>query len=1111
LAIIAKHKNDDWFTTNAEVLQEILQKTISRDDSGILDTMFPILEKFISLYPFPNQEEESQFDSIQFHSYASTTISEGLRSGSNLNGVLVLLKVVIQVDPSRIEPYAASLMRVLAKFTKEHIALPGPSSPAYEGGVRNLLSILEISRLVVNHLGDQRRVLLTSLIQLIEKSSNSQLCPVILDVVRDWILHRKDVYPTLKEKAGLVQKMQSYERLAGTLWSEYLDLVYSIYVDPSLRRTDLTVRLEQSFLIGCRSQDRVVRQKFIDLFDASIPQGLISRLTFVLGIQSWEPLADHHWLYLALELIFTSAEQDIQLKPSTVSHVADDGESSISVTVRELINPMRNLLFVQPEVAHNIWVDVFPAIWSSLNRREQADLGHHILVLFSKEYHIRQATLRPNVIQSLLCGIRCCSPPINLPPHLLKYLGRTFGAWHVTMEILQDSLEQVKDDEQGYEATHDALVELYADLAEEDMFYGSWRRRTLYAEANAALSFEQNGMWVDAQELYETAQGRSRNGSHPFSEVEFELWEDHWILAAQKLQQWDVLMDLARNEGSHDLFLECAWRLLDWNTEASTIEEHTTAIMDVQTPRRKVFEALSMLTRSTGNNLGPEFIRVIDDAMQLSLRKWASLPSVISLAHVPLLQHFQQVLELQEAAQIFASLSSTTASSLEKKSGDMKHILTAWRERLPNLGDDITIWSDLVSWRQHVFTAINRFFSPFITPANQGGATANNASTIGYRGYHETAWITNRFAHVARKHHLMDVCHNSLNKIYTLPNIEISEAFLKLREQARCYYQTPSELHMGMDVINNTNLMYFSNPQKAEFYTLKAMFFTKLGSKDDANRAFASAVQMDMTLAKAWAEWGKFGDRTFQENPSDMTSAASAVSCYLQAAGLYKSAKSRPLLIRILWLLSVDDGSLAVSRAFDTYKGEAALWYWITLVPQLLISLSHREAKHARYLLLNLAKLFPQVGFLAFLFVIAGLIDLSIQALFFQLRTSKEEMVALKRSTVPRPAQQASTLISGSPIKSVDPALSTSESSTADMNNIMQTPPSLRQPFEYLEEIVNILKTAFPLLALTMETFVDQVQSRFKNSPDEDCYRYSTILLTESISVRLQLTNGSAY
>ena len=116
-----------------------------------------------------------------------------------------------------------------------------------------------------------------------------------------------------------------------------------------------------------------------------------------------------------------------------------------------------------------------------------------------------------------------------------------------------------------------------------------------------------------------------------------------------------------------------------------------------------------------------------------------------------------------------------------------------------------------------------------------------------------------------------------------------------------------------------------------------------------------------MTQAKAWAAWGKFNDRMFKESPNDMTHAANAVSCYLQAAGLYKNYKSRPLLQRVLWLLSVDDAQFTISRNFDTYKGDAAFWYWITIIPQLCLSISQREVKQARYILLNLAKLYPQV------------------------------------------------------------------------------------------------------------------------------------------------------
>lgn len=401
----------------------------------------------------------------------------------------------------------------------------------------------------------------------------------------------------------------------------------------------------------------------------------------------------------------------------------------------------------------------------------------------------------------------------------------------------------------------------------------------------------------------------------------------------------------------------------DWADNRDSIEEQFKRLPEVATPRRRVFEAFLALLKVNPNpaEKNAEFTKLLEDAMQLSLRKWSSLPSHLSAAHVPLLQHFQQFVELQEAVQIFGSLSSTNAQNLEKKSSELKMVLQAWRERLPDLHDDISIWSDLVAWRQNVFNAINKAYVPLINNNAQGaGATANSGNTYGYRGYHETAWIINRFAHVARKHGLLDVCFSSLNKIYTLPNIEISEAFLKLREQARCHYQKPNDLQPGIDVINNTNLIFFSISQKAEFYTLKALFYSRSGENEDANVAFSQAVQLDITQAKAWAEWGRFNDRRFKASPGDMTLAAAAVSCYMQAAGQYKNGKSRPLLARILWLLSIDEGTLTVARAFDSYKGDGMFWYWITFIPQLLPAITQKQA---RYILYNLAKLYPQVGF----------------------------------------------------------------------------------------------------------------------------------------------------
>ena len=104
---------------------------------------------------------------------------------------------------------------------------------------------------------------------------------------------------------------------------------------------------------------------------------------------------------------------------------------------------------------------------------------------------------------------------------------------------------------------------------------------------------------------------------------------------------------------------------------------------------------------------------------------------------------------------------------------------------------------------------VNKIYVPLV-PQLTPGPNSNVTSTVNsfvYRGYHEKAWIINRFAHVARKHGMLDASVTLLSKIYTLPNIEIQEAFVKLKEQAKCHYESGgNELSLGLDVISNANV-----------------------------------------------------------------------------------------------------------------------------------------------------------------------------------------------------------------------------------------------------------------------------------------------------------------
>ena len=1187
MRVILNIKSDEWIIAQLSQIQHLLEKPLRFENPEVQDCLHnndaemdghrnirPLLRRVLEAIPKENAEEEDmdiETPSTEFITFLSIAATELITAG-NLLSSINMLWTLVQIKPNIVDQHIPQIMRALQQtLTKNHIAghAGGPSQMGIPQGVRPgdpspglpdaremeiqtklILKAIEIISLRMATLGESRRPFLSVLASLVERSQDKELCEKILKMVETWVFDSNEPWPTLKEKTAVLHKMLLFEsRIDPSLLHKFLELVIRIYEDPKITRTELTVRLEHAFLIGTRAQDVEMRNRFMSIFDRSLNKSASARLTYVLTSQNWDTLAESFWLSQAVQLILGAVEMsspaqlhqedfkmtplnqffDASKDPRRDNLILDDNFEEFmnnhkrfyislgDVKVGDILEPLCQLQHTDSEVAYKLWVALFPLFWASVLREDRMELEKGMVSLLTKEYHQRQVDRRPNVVQALLEGIVRSKPRFKMPPHVMKFLSKTYDAWYTAAVSLEESaITPIIDAPSVRESNLDALIDIYAGLQEDDLFYGTWRRRCKFVETNAALSYEQHGMWDKAQQLYEAAQIKARTGAVPFSQGEYMLWEDHWLICAQKLQHWDVLLEFAKHENFNDLLLEASWRNYDiWSGQENLdgLNSIIKAVSDAPTPRRTFFQAfMSLLKFHEKVETAQEFSRICDESIQLSIRKWHQLPRRITHAHVPILQNFQQLVELHDAQVICQSLAITNQTNLDQKSQDLKLLLGTWRDRLPNVWDDINAWQDLVTWRQHIFQLINRTYLALLPP-QQGNATGNSYA---YRGYHETAWIINRFAHVARKHQLPDVCINQLSRIYTLPNIEIQEAFLKLREQAKCHYQNTTELNSGLDVINNTNLNYFGQQQKAEFFTLKGMFLSKLNHKEDANDAFGTALYYDIRLPKAWAEWGYYNDEMFRAEPDNMDRAAAAVSCYLEAAGLFKNAKSRKLLSRTLWLLSVDTSENKVSHAFEEFKGETPVWYWITFVPQLLTSLNHREARLARAVLIKIAKLYPQ-------------------ALYFQLRTTREDLMAIKKSTEqkqerlnrqkqnsPAVKQDASEALSVPNGRSNNPSRPTTANGelahNADTNGTdgspkretneqrplekePERPSTPKKPWEFAEEIMSVLKTAFPLLALSMETMVDQIQKHFKCPPDEDAYRLIVALLNDGLSV----------
>uniref|UniRef100_A0A6N2NBL1 Non-specific serine/threonine protein kinase n=1 Tax=Salix viminalis TaxID=40686 RepID=A0A6N2NBL1_SALVM len=58
-----------------------------------------------------------------------------------------------------------------------------------------------------------------------------------------------------------------------------------------------------------------------------------------------------------------------------------------------------------------------------------------MITLLSKDYHKKQQASRPNVVQALLEGLQLSHPQPRMPSELIKYIGKTYNAWHIALEI----------------------------------------------------------------------------------------------------------------------------------------------------------------------------------------------------------------------------------------------------------------------------------------------------------------------------------------------------------------------------------------------------------------------------------------------------------------------------------------------------------------------------------------------------------------------------------------------------------------------------------------------------------------------------------------------------
>nr|XP_054766791.1 transformation/transcription domain-associated protein-like [Lytechinus pictus] len=660
-------------------------------------------------------------------------------------------------------------------------------------------------------------------------------------------------------------------------------------------------------------------------------------------------------------------------------------ESLRNVKTFTFLHAVSQLCHSDTELTHSFWVHLFPKVWKILSEKEQTTLSQEVSPFLCSGSHHYQKDAPKSTIHTFVEAVSRCSPPIVIRPCVLKYLGKSHNLWHRCVLMLEQTAitsgfsshhrprttsvyDFFEPDNTAamQQETLDSLSELYERLEEEDLWAGLWQRRCKFPETATALSYEQQGFFEQAQTTYEQAlaKARSEHNSGPASNMlfpEYHLWESHWVRCCKELSQWDILMEYGNTKGhtNPQLVLESAWRVPNWGAMKEALAQVEQSCPREMNWKVNLYRGFIAICHPDEKNL-TLIERLVEMSSKQALEEWRRLPHYVTQAHTPLLQASQRIMELQEASQVHHGLQPTNLGR-NQSLHDMKAIVKTWRNRLPMVSDDLSHWSDIFMWRQHHYQAIVQAYDN--SSSSTQDSQQHNHTML---GVHASAQSIINYGKVARKHSLIGPALDSLSRIHTIPSVPVVDCFQKIRQQVKCYLQMAGtmgkqELQEGLEVIESTNLKYFSREMTAEFYALKGMFLAQVGRSDEANKTFSSAVQMHDTLVKAWALWGDYLEQIFCKD-KQMSLGESAITCFLHACRHQNESKSRKYLAKVLWLITYDDEKAdhPLAKAVDKYSVGVPPIQWLPWIPQLLTCLVGNEGDLIINILMQVGRVYPQ-------------------------------------------------------------------------------------------------------------------------------------------------------
>merc|ERR1711871_1213804 len=168
---------------------------------------------------------------------------------------------------------------------------------------------------------------------------------------------------------------------------------------------------------------------FFEVFDQPnvLNNSLFSRLLYCFDerCQRWETSHHSFWVKQCLDVVMNGIvdsdiygsrntitlpvlnekslacelESDIELSNAEMSFAVEHGRFLLeckNTSSRLLLEPLRNLCYLNNQLAHDTWVQIFPLIWKILSEQERQSLSVLLQQLLQQDYHYHQNMITPS-------------------------------------------------------------------------------------------------------------------------------------------------------------------------------------------------------------------------------------------------------------------------------------------------------------------------------------------------------------------------------------------------------------------------------------------------------------------------------------------------------------------------------------------------------------------------------------------------------------------------------------------------------------------------------------------------------------------------------------------